>query len=372
MSTRDYGTGSLNQVGPDRWQLRWYTAPDPMTGRRSRRSMTVHGTKRDAARRLATLASSTRVDAHTITLATTIARWREAATHAPGTAAEYTRAAATIPARLADMPIAKITAPALTAVIDHVEHEHGIHRARKVHAVTSGALTYAWRQEWIADNPARRVQPPAQPRRTGTEPTAAQVRQLLDQAAKDLQMYAWLLLSADLGARRSEILALRWSNIDLTHRQVRIAGTLDPIHGTPKARKSGNDQQVAITPVTATALTRWYKAMRKRASAVGLELVADPYVLSHALDGSAPWRPDYATRRFAKIRTAAKLADSKIRLYDLRHFVATQLLAAGIPAKTVAGRLGHSRVSTTTDIYGHVIPAADREAADVMAVRLAR
>jgi integrase len=56
-----------------------------------------------------------------------------------------------------------------------------------------------------------------------------------------------------------------------------------------------------------------------------------------------------------------------VRLHDLRHYVATRLLTAGIDVRTVAGRLGHRNAATTLNVYSHFVPEADRQAADVLA-----
>jgi len=53
-------------------------------------------------------------------------------------------------------------------------------------------------------------------------------------------------------------------------------------------------------------------------------------------------------------------------MHDLRHYVATRLLSEGVDVRTVAGRLGHRNASTTLNLYSHFLPAADREAANVL------
>jgi integrase len=68
------------------------------------------------------------------------------------------------------------------------------------------------------------------------------------------------------------------------------------------------------------------------------------------------------TGRWTRLRKEIGL--SYVRLHDLRHFVATELLTAGIDLRTVANRLGHARTSTTLDIYWGFVPARDRDAAD--------
>lgn len=71
------------------------------------------------------------------------------------------------------------------------------------------------------------------------------------------------------------------------------------------------------------------------------------------------------TRRFRRLCDSAGLEG--VRLHDLRHYVATQLLAAGVDVRTVAGRLGHRNAATTLNVYAHFVPEADRRAADVLA-----
>jgi len=87
-------------------------------------------------------------------------------------------------------------------------------------------------------------------------------------------------------------------------------------------------------------------------------------VFSHRADGTEPWFPDSVSRAFRRLCQREGLREA--RLHDLRHFVASQLLAAGIDARTVAGRLGHRNAATTLNVYAHVLEHADRHAADVI------
>lgn len=88
------------------------------------------------------------------------------------------------------------------------------------------------------------------------------------------------------------------------------------------------------------------------------------HVFSNEPDGSVPWRPDSTTRAFRSLCRRAGLED--VRLHDLRHYVATRLLASGVDVRTVAGRLGHRNAATTLNVYSHFLPEADRRAADVL------
>jgi integrase len=105
-----------------------------------------------------------------------------------------------------------------------------------------------------------------------------------------------------------------------------------------------------------------------RAAACGVTLPPESFVFAAKVDGSRPIRPETWTRRFTRLRDEVGLPT--VRLHDLRHFVATTLLASGTDLLTVAGRLGHgSGGKTTLAIYGHLLRGAppDRAAADLRA-----
>ncbi|MGE4164121.1 MAG: tyrosine-type recombinase/integrase [Vicinamibacterales bacterium] len=84
--------------------------------------------------------------------------------------------------------------------------------------------------------------------------------------------------------------------------------------------------------------------------------------------GADPWRPESVSRSFRLL--CQELGLTNVRLHNLRHYVATQLLAAGVDVRTVAGRLGHRNPSTTLNVYAHFVPSADAHAADVLAALL--
>ena len=104
--------------------------------------------------------------------------------------------------------------------------------------------------------------------------------------------------------------------------------------------------------------------MRDAAAVAGVAFVPQAFVLSDAADGSVPWRPNRLTQAFARLRAGLGLDD--VRLHDLRHFQATELIAAGVDVRTVAGRLGHADPSTTLRIYAAFLEPADQGAARVI------
>jgi len=108
---------------------------------------------------------------------------------------------------------------------------------------------------------------------------------------------------------------------------------------------------------------RWWSLRRG-----ALDLAVDVAVAALPA-GASPWRPSRVTASFIKLRDSL---GTTTRLHDLRHFAATQLLAAGLPVTTVAGRLGHTDATTTLSIYAHFVEASDREAAQTIAHVLAK
>ena len=106
-------------------------------------------------------------------------------------------------------------------------------------------------------------------------------------------------------------------------------------------------------------------ALQQLAEACRVDVRPDGFVFTSTADGSQPLHPDTITGGFQRLCERAGL--SGVRLHDLRHLHATQLLAAGVPVRTVSGRLGHANAATTLNVYAHFLEASDREAADVIA-----
>lgn len=175
------------------------------------------------------------------------------------------------------------------------------------------------------------------------------------------------MLAAATGARRSELLALHWSDIDEASARMTISRALvnGPNGLVVKDTKTHGVRRVALDPKTAEVLAEHRRRAEKASNACDVVMARDAYVFSHEPDSSAPWRPDSTTRAF---RLLVKRAGTPgVRLHDLRHYVATRLLAAGVDVRTVAGRLGHRNASTTLNVYAHFVQDADVEAAAVLA-----
>jgi integrase len=238
---------------------------------------------------------------------------------------------------------------------------------RNYHVTISGALTLAVRWEWVDRNVATRAQPPSIPQRGIDAPSPEDVLRLVEAAGERRPPLGTLiLLGALTGMRRGELCGLRWSSIDLLGRSIEVSRSVVvvPEGLAEKSTKTGRGRRISLDSTAVTALTSHRERVRQLARGSRASLHTDAFVFSPVPDCSRPFRPDTVTSFFIGLRD--ELGLHSVRLHDLRHFTATRLIAAGIDARTVAGRLGHSDPSVTLRIYAHALAERDREAADIM------
>ncbi|MEP6299957.1 MAG: site-specific integrase, partial [Ilumatobacter sp.] len=131
-----------------------------------------------------------------------------------------------------------------------------------------------------------------------------------------------------------------------------------------KDTKTHAARRIALDDDTIDILERQRARLEHRAETCELAFNQDGYVFTTTADGTDPLHPDTITGAFSRVCRSQGVKG--IRLHDLRHLHATQLLAAGVPVRTVSGRLGHANASTTLNVYAHFLEASDREAADVI------
>jgi integrase len=369
----------LREKSPGRWELRVPLSTDPITGARRQASETFHGTKREAQRELARLVAQADAGGRAtgrVTFAQLLDRWWEQKRErlSPTTAREYRRVIERrLKPDLGRRPLNKLTVVDLDAYYLRLERDEGLAPAsvRQIHAIVRGALGQAVKWGWLASNPARDATLPRATRQRITPPSAAKVRQLLALAEDhSVEMGMFVRLAALLGARRGEVCGLRWDDVDEASGTIKIRRSVVDVagHVTVKSTKTHADRVVAVDVGTLDLLRRHRSWMKERALEACTDLVRDAYIVSEWPDGSKPMRPDKVTIVFRALRD--KVAVPTARLHDLRHFVATQMIAAGQDVVTVAGRLGHAQPSTTLNIYAAFVKERDREAATQLAALL--
>ena len=246
-----------------------------------------------------------------------------------------------------------------------------------VHAV----LRKAFRDAVVVDqillsNPVERAK---RPRKARSEPgrvwTPAQLRAFLD-TARQHRLFAFYRVAAYTGARRGELLNLRWQDVDLELSEVRISGSAAVLAGQriEGTTKSGRSRTVSIDPDTVQVLRDHRKRQTEERLRVGPEWRGtDDYVFSTAW--GEPIHPDTVSSLMTTLINAHNSQQSEplphARLHDLRHIHATTLLLAGVPVHVVAARLGHADPSITLRVYAHVISDQLTEVADIFARAIA-
>lgn len=276
--------------------------------------------------------------------------------------------------RLGDRAVDKLRASDLDALYRELRSSGGQGgrplapaTVRRIHGIIHRALGQGVRWGWLSKNPAAQASPPRVPTPKINPPSPADVAKLIELAAeRDAALAAFLFLAAVTGARRSELVALQWADLDLERGVVEIQrGVVLGRDGiVEKDTKTHAVRRVALDPAAVQYLVAHRERSEDVATMCGIVLDGSGFVFSHEPDGSRPWRPDVVTHAFGRLRERAGLPG--VRLHDLRHFVATRLLASGVDVRTVAGRLGHRNAATTLNVYSHFLEEADREAAHLM------
>jgi integrase len=372
--------GSIRQRGKDSWQLRVHLGRDPITGRKRWLQRTFRGTKREADKALAALVRDaerlTPWAASGTTVETVLREWLEHATPSLSprtveTSRMYIDRAivpvlgSTPAARLTTLDIDRFYRQLLMVGIGNKPYSPAT--IRRVHGILRRALTQGVRWGWLPHNPAIEASPPRVPLRELRPPTPEELVRLYRTAReRDPALATFILLAASTGARRGELIGLRWKDVDFARGVVSIerAIVLADRMLVEQGTKTRQSRRVTLDGETVKALAAHHGMMQAEARAAGARLAEKAFVFSGSPDGSEPWRPDATSRSFEFVCRRAHV--SGVRLHDLRHYVATQLLASGVDVRTVAGRLGHRNPATTLNVYAHFVPEADGEAAHTL------
>jgi integrase len=372
--------GSIRQRGENSWNLRVYAGRDVVTGRKISVERTVRGNKREASKALAAMVAEVDRRPAVSTAKGTVAQlcreWLDQAapSFSPKTV-QTTRMYIEdpiIPA-LGSLPVAKLTPADLDRFyrqLLEVGRSRGPYAPatiRRVHGIIRRALTQGVRWGWITHNPAIDASPPRVPMKELKPPNPDQVVQLFRLAQElDPELATFIMLAASSGARRGELIALRWKDIDLDRGKLLIERGIVLVDGDliEQGTKTHQSRRISLDAGTVTALKAHQSLVTERARKTASAITSESFVFSHSVDGSSPWHPDSTTRAFRRICQQAGITG--VRLHDLRHYVATRLLAAGVDVRTVAGRLGHRNPSTTLNVYSHFVPESDQDAADAL------
>lgn len=266
---------------------------------------------------------------------------------------------------VARIPITKLTAA-------HLERLYGQRIAagaakrsvRHVHAFISAALGKAQRWGIVPQNVAELADAPKAPRTEMKFLTEAELARLLDAARGD-RFEALYVLASTTAMREGELLALKWADVDLDRKTLRVERNVTRSLGAavflpPKTERGRRSIDLSDRAVAALRAHRKRQLEDRVAAAAVWE--DNGLVFANEI-GRVVSATNFLKRDWPRI--LARAGVGRIRFHDLRHTAITILLMRGIPVEVVSRMAGHATPGFTLDRYGHVIPAAQKAAAAI-------
>ena len=245
----------------------------------------------------------------------------------------------------------------------------------KHHAIIRKALDYAVKMDYIAANPAIKIETPKRQKYIAEHYNREDLQMLFEAVKGDLIELS-VILSAFYGLRRSEVLGLKWSAIDFEQKTLCIKHTVCRISVDGKdviVRKDTTKNKTSlrtlplipdIEKLLLEARKKQESNRRKCRKSYNKEFL--DYICVDDMGNLL--RPDYLSQHF---QIVLKKNDLKhIRFHDLRHSCASLLLANGVSLKEIQDWLGHSDFSTTANIYSHLEYGANVKSANKIAENL--
>jgi integrase len=362
--------GHITKRGKNSYTIVLSLGNDSVTGKRKQHWESVKGTKKDAEKRLSELI--TQIDTGgfvkpgKISLGEYLERWLKDIwpSLAPSTSQTYQFFVNRhIKPALGQIPLTKLRP-------EHLQHLYsdklttglGQRSVRYIHITLHKALKNAVKLGMIARNPADAVTPPRVQRpelRTWDEDDI----QTFLEYAKDSLYYTLFFTALYTGMRRSELLALRWGDIDFIMGQVHVNRSLHYLKAGEiefrQPKTASGRRSIALPASAILTLTEHMEKQKLDRAMLGKPLTDSDLVFS-SLEGK-PLLPDTVTHAWNNLvrRTGLK----PITLHSCRHTHASLLLKQGIHPKVVQERLGHSSIQTTIDTYSHVAPGLQEAAA---------
>ena len=370
--------GHITKRSKDTYSIVLDLGRDPSTGKRRQQWVTVKGTKKEAERKLADLQHELNnglfVKPSKLTVGDFLQRWLNdyVYTHVRAATAEGYRIIVDchlIPnlgaVVLSELKPSHLQGYYAKALKEGRRDGRGGLAACTVghhHTVLKEALSHAIKWELIHRNVGDVVTPPRAAEREMNALDSSGLEQILE-AARGTMYFPLIHLATFTGMRRSELLGLRWKDVDLQRGTVSISQILHCLGGgrivieAPKTPKS--KRLIGLSPDAIFALRSYREMVEADMEVLDIPLAGERLVFSKT-DGS-PLLPNTVTHAFGKMTRRAGMKG--ITLHSLRHSHASVMLQEGVSPRTVADRLGHSNVVITLGTYSHLTPGVKEEAA---------
>lgn len=222
-------------------------------------------------------------------------------------------------------------------------------------------MEQAVKLQLLSRNPSDYVDRPRGEKKEIALLSEREIKALMD-SVKDNYFYMPVFLAVYTGMRMGEILGLTWQDVDLNRGVIQVRQNLyqrtpgEPLFRQPKT--PGSRRTIDISPLVVKTLREHKKEQAKERLAWGEGY--KEYNLVCCLQNGDTINPPTLSSKF---RVIAQRLGLFVTFHGLRHVHASLLLKAGIPAKVVSERLGHSQISITQDLYSHVMPGMQKEAA---------
>lgn len=366
--------GHLKERSPGKWAI-ILDVRDPATGKRKRKWHSFTGTLTKAriemARLITGMQDGTYMEPNKTTLLQFLERWLEHIKPqvAPRSHERYAELAykniapllgAVVLAKLKPMQISAAYSQALATGRRDGTGGLSPRTVHHMHRILKQALAQAVRWQLLSRNPCDAVSPPKVERGTMTTYDMDQTADVIE-VMRNTRMFIPTVLALLCGLRRGEVAGLRWRSVDLDGAQLSVVASAEQTKAgiRYKEPKSGRARTVALSATVVADLRAHRIQQAQELLRLGIRLSDETFVVARA-DG-LPLQPRSLTHEWVRLLAASALP--RIRFHDLRHAHATHLLSNGVHVKVASERLGHSKVGITLDLYSHVLPGMQEDAA---------
>jgi integrase len=366
--------GHLRERSPGHWAI-VIESRDPQTGKRRRKWHSFKGSKREARIECSRLITEAQrgigLELSKVTLAEFLCRWlaHMRPQISPRTHERYTELVTKniIPA-LGSVTLSRLHAVQMSEAYTRAlvsgrrDGKGGLSPAsvHYQHRVLKKAIGQAVKWGLLLGNLLDAVDPPRVERTRMQTYDMAQTAEALA-LARATRLYVPVLLALLCGLRRGEITALRWRNVDLEGAQLAIVESTEQTSKTIRLKetKTGRARTVALPSLVVDELRHHRIEQAQELLQIGIRQDGETFV--YAREDGQPMQPRSLTHAWDQFRARTTLP--RIRFHDLRHSHATHLLAGNVHPKIASERLGHSKVGITLDLYSHVLPGMQADAA---------
>ncbi len=371
--------GHIRKRGKNSWTIVLSMGFDSVTGRRQQRWFTVKGTKKDAERRLSDLIhqvdSGSFIRPSKTTVAEFLEQWLSDYCRPNVARKTYYGYSDIIQRRLIPglglIPLTELRPETIQRLYakrlesGRVDGKGGLNprSVQRYHQCFHRALKTAVEWGLLSRNPTDAVKPP-KARSVEMHILDEDGIRVVMRAASGTPYFCLFYLALCTGMRRSEMLALRWSDVDLALGSVSVTRSLHYLSDGSfdiRAPKTAKGRRTIVLPSSAVLVLKNHKERQEAVFATaGRRMEQTGLVFCRPDDGS-PLLPDTVTKNWIRLVQREGLAG--VRLHDLRHTHASLMLKQGVHPKVVQERLGHASIGITLDVYSHVAPGLQAAAA---------